>query len=159
MGYSATHRYGKAATAPGSSDFWAGVRPRPACERRHIIDSQGGRTLVNAAIAFQHFRSEWRQRCAAAARTAWCGRRHGLGEGLVHAVEQQPRALVRHPHLTRGGRDRAGVTDAFEQLRFAGADPRAGFKNDADPDPRHARTVPRAKAQSAVDFPEDRLVA
>src|ERR1700704_4153834 len=30
------------------------------------------------------------------------------------AVEQEPRAFVRHPHLARGGRDRAGIPDAFE---------------------------------------------
>src|SRR5215472_1738513 len=37
-----------------------------------------------------------------------------------------------------GGRDRAGVADAFEQLDLAGADPRPGLENDADPHPRHA---------------------
>ena len=34
-----------------------------------------------------------------------------------------------------------------------------GFKNDADPEPCHLGTVPRAKAQSAADFPQSALSA
>jgi hypothetical protein len=64
-----------------------------------------------------------------------------LGECLVDAVEQQPRALVRHAHLACRCRDRAGISDALEQLCLPGANPRAGFKNDAHSDPCHVGTV------------------
>jgi hypothetical protein len=41
----------------------------------------------------------------------------------------------------RGGRDGAGVTDAFEQFDLAGVNASAGLENDGDPHPSHAATV------------------
>jgi len=63
---------------------------------------------------------------------------------------------VGHSHVTRDGRNRASVTDAFEQLGLAGADPRAGFKNDADPEPRHVDTVPCARLQRSYSVRDAR---
>jgi len=65
-------------------------------------------------------------------------------------------ALAGHAHVTHGGRNRASVTDAFEQLDLAGADPRAGFKNDADPERRHAGTVPCARFQRSFSVRDAR---
>ena len=50
---------------------------------------------MNAAIAFEDFGTERRQSCAAPACAARRGGHHEFGERLVHAVEQEPRALVR----------------------------------------------------------------
>jgi hypothetical protein len=82
-----------------------------------------------------------------------CGRDNRLGECLVDAVEQQPRALVRHAHLACGCRDRAGITDAFEKLCLSGSDPRAGFKDDADSDSCHVGTVHARRCEIPLFLP------
>src|ERR1700730_5078202 len=67
-------------------------------------------------------------------------------------------SAVGHSHIARRGRDRAGITDAFEQLRLAGANASAGPENDADPDPRHPCTMPCARVQDRGvfrDLPQD----
>src|SRR5467141_894491 len=112
-----------------SLDFRASVRPGTSAERSNIIGGHGGSAVIGAPVAVEHLGTQRRERCAAAARTARRGRDHGFGEGLVHAVEQKPRALVRHAHVSRCCRDRAGIPDAFEQPGLAGTNARAGHKN------------------------------
>ena len=107
-------------------DFGAGVRPGVRRERRQIIGRHSCGAVVNAAIAFEDFGTKGREGCAAATWTTRRGSHDEFGKRLVHAVEQEPRALVGHPHLARGGRDRTGIPNAFEQRSFTGADARAG---------------------------------
>src|SRR6516162_1670668 len=135
---------------------WGHLWLRPPPERNQITGSHSGRPIVEATIPFEHFGSERSQGCSAAARATRRGSHHGFGESLADAVEQQPRALVGHAHVTRGGRDRASVTDAFAQLDLAGADPRAGLKYDADPEPRHSGTVPCARLQRSFSVRDAR---
>jgi len=101
-------------------------------------------TGIDAVIAFKHLGTERRKHCATSAGSARSGRDDRLDEGLVHAVEQNPCALVVHSHFAGGGRDRPGVSDAFEQLRFAGADAGTRLEDDVDVDPtiRYCATDP-----------------
>src|SRR4051812_33060795 len=102
-------------------NFRASFRPRAARERGEIVRRVAVRLILYPAVAFENFSTKRRQRCPAAARTASCGRDDRLSESLIDAVQQQPRALVGHAHLACGSRDRARVTDAFEQPRITGA--------------------------------------
>jgi hypothetical protein len=137
-------RYGNLAIASGASvlDFRAGVCPGTSSERSYIIGGHGGSPVMDAPVPFEHLSAKRRERGAAAARAARRRCDHGFGECLVDAVEQKPRAFVRHAHVSRRCRDRAGIPDAFEQPSLAGTNARAGLKNDADPEPCHAGTVP-----------------
>src|ERR1700738_2060691 len=92
---------------------------------------------MNTAIAFEHFGTEGGQCCAATPCTARSSLHDRFGEGLVDTVEKNPCSLIGHAHVAGGGGDRAGITDAFKELRFAGADARSGLEYDADPDPSH----------------------
>jgi hypothetical protein len=83
-----------------------------------------------------------------------CGMSAGCHDRVGECPVKHPRALVRHTHVARGRRDRAGVADAFKQLGFAGTDPRPGLKNDADPHSRHAGIVPCASTVM-LDFSKD----
>src|SRR5947209_6490857 len=112
----------------------------------------GGGLVADAIVAFKHFRTECRQDRAAAPCAAGRGRNNRLGKRLIDAVEQQPRALVGHAHIARGGRDRAGIADAFEQLGLAGANASAGLENYADPQPRHAGIVPSEYGSFIGDY-------
>jgi hypothetical protein len=58
---------------------------------------------MDAAIAFEHFCTEGGQDRAATPWTARSGIHNGFGEGFIYAVEQNPRSLVRHPHVASGG--------------------------------------------------------
>ena len=97
--------------------------------------------FFDASITFQDFSTELRQSSSAAASAAGCGGHYRLGEGLVHAVEQRPSPLLVYAHLTGGSRDRAGIADAFKQLRLAGADTSAKFQDDADADASHVASI------------------
>src|SRR4051794_15105183 len=102
-------------------NFGASFRPCAAGERGEIVRSVAVSLLLYPAVAFENFSTKRRQGCPAAARAASCSRHDRLSESLIDAVQQQPRALVGHAHLARCGRDRARITDAFEQPRLAGA--------------------------------------
>jgi len=46
---------------------------------------------------------------------------HGLPKRLVHVLDQQPRAPVRHPHFTRSCGNRSSPGYRLEQVCLAGA--------------------------------------
>jgi hypothetical protein len=77
---------------------------------------------------------------------------HRFGERLINAVKQEPCALVRHPHVARGSRNRSCVSNAFEQRGFTGANSCTGLENNADPYLCHGATVsyPKRRAKAAL---------
>jgi hypothetical protein len=76
-------------------------------------------------------------------RTCYCGL-----VVVVELVVVPPLAGSVSVFLPRSSR----VTDVFEQLGLAGANPRPGLKNDADPHLRHVASLPRATVRSAAIF-------
>src|SRR5262249_51132363 len=70
-----------------------GVRASASRERRQIIDGTRRRTVEDAVVAFEHFNTERRQACTAAASSARCGGHDRLSECSIDAVKQHPRPL------------------------------------------------------------------
>ena len=126
---------------PQRLDFWTRLWSRSPRERCDVLGSHIGCLFGDPAIAFEDFGTERRQRRAAATGPTWGRCDDRLSKDLVHAVEQQPRPLVGHPHIAGSGRDRAGVPDAFKELRLARADPGTRLEHDADLDPRHQKII------------------
>jgi hypothetical protein len=60
---------------------------------------------------------------------------------------QEAEAFVGHPHLARGGRDRAGIPKCFRAAQPYQGRCERRTQNDADPDPWHLGTVPRVQAR------------
>jgi hypothetical protein len=74
---------------------------------------------LNLAKGVHELFAERRKKCAAAARASGAGGSHGLGECMVHIIEQQPRAPIAHAELTRCLGERSARVDMLEQCNFA----------------------------------------
>src|SRR5579862_598125 len=93
-------------------------------------DGLGG-GLLHAAEALEHFFTERGQACAAALRPAFGGGDQRRAELRVHLGDQPPGARIAHFHDAAGGRDRACVADALQQVRLAGTESDAVAQRDA----------------------------
>jgi len=114
-----------------------------ARERRHIIRGAGCGPLVNTSSRLSTSAPNGVRIAPPPPAPPGAAVDNRRGERLIHAVEQEPRALVGHPHIARRGGDGSGVSDTFEHCSLAGANSRAGLENDTDPDPCHVGTVPQ----------------
>src|SRR5688572_26781606 len=88
--------------------------------------------------------TELGEACAATALPTRRGGHSRQVEGLVDAVDQQPRALVRHSHFAGCGRDRASTANALQARRFPGAKSRGRIEDDAELEPSHGSGCLRA---------------
>jgi hypothetical protein len=94
----------------GERDAFTVVDETVGWARLLRVQGRSGGPVIDAPIPFEHFGPERRQRRPAAACPARRGRHNRLGERLIHAVEQQPCALVGHAHIARGGGDRSCIS-------------------------------------------------
>ncbi len=85
----------------------------------------------HGAVARDHVATEGGQRGATPPGATLRGLGSRGAEELVHLVQQQPGAPVRHAHLSRGSADGARRIDGFEQRHLAGAQARAVVEHDA----------------------------